>query len=821
MISGRPASSWTPGEGESEWLSPGRFAALLGLLIVASFPLVITGSEAFAYGDAGLFAYPVAFYHRECFWRGEIPLWNPFNSCGIPFLAQWNTLTLYPLSLFYLLLPLPWSFGVFCLGHLFLAGLGMYFLAHRWARNRLAAAVAGAVFAFNGFTWYGLMWPHILAALAWMPWVVLSMESAWRQGRSLIVVAAVAGGLQLLSGGAEAILQTWLLLGVLWLRQLLAGDIPAWKMGVRALAAGSLAAGLAAAQLLPFLDLLAHSQRGAGYASGGMAGIAAMPITGWMNYLVPLFHCLRNDHGVFVQAGQSWIGSYYLGAGTVALAALAAWRARHQRVWLLAALVLFSLLMALGHRGFLYDALKRPIPLFGFIRFPVKFLILATFALPLLAALGLSWLLALPAPSRPRGWRNLGALALGLIGLMGAILWFAWKNPLPGSSLAVTIGNACVRALFLAMLLACLALLRPETDRKLQRVLQIGLLVALWFDVFTHSSNLSPTVAASALKPGTIRQFFKWDGQLGAGLSRAMQSKASLWRLLSTGTPNLQDDITGRRLSLFMNLNLLDGVPKFDGFYSLDLRDFLEVFKYVYFTTNEAPKLKDFLGISHASNPTNAVDWVARDSFLPLVTAGQRPVFADGPDTLRAMLASNFDPLGRVYLPLEAQGQIHSLGPAEVRLGPTQFSARRLRVEVEAGAPAMVVVAQAFYHWWHPYVDGKAVPLWRANYAFQALEVPAGKHEVNLVYEDRAFAWGILISLLSLVACGAAWFGWRRRPTPANTEPSRSGPGAGGWPNSTANQIPSRHEEDRNYFDNVKFPRWRRLAGLGAPEERQ
>jgi hypothetical protein len=53
------------------------------------------------------------------------------NDCGLPFLAQWNTMTLYPLSLFYLLLPLSWSLGVFCLGHLFLGGMGMYFLSHR------------------------------------------------------------------------------------------------------------------------------------------------------------------------------------------------------------------------------------------------------------------------------------------------------------------------------------------------------------------------------------------------------------------------------------------------------------------------------------------------------------------------------------------------------------------------------------------------------------------------------------------------------------------------------------------------------------------
>src|SRR5207253_8580621 len=64
----------------------------------------------------------LAFHHRESFWRGEVPLWNPLNDCGVPFLAQWNTIVLYPGSLFYLLLPLSWSLGVFCLAHLLVAG---------------------------------------------------------------------------------------------------------------------------------------------------------------------------------------------------------------------------------------------------------------------------------------------------------------------------------------------------------------------------------------------------------------------------------------------------------------------------------------------------------------------------------------------------------------------------------------------------------------------------------------------------------------------------------------------------------------------------
>jgi hypothetical protein len=41
--------------------------------------------------------------------------------------------------------------------------------------------------------------------------------------------------------------------------------------------------------------------------------------------------------------------------------------------------------------------------------------------------------------------------------------------------------------------------------------------------------------------------------------------------------------------------------------------------------------------------------------------------------------------------------------------------------------------------------------IWRANYAFQALEVPAGSHQVKLVYEDKRLLAGALLSGLGLL----------------------------------------------------------------------
>ena len=164
-----------------DFLSTGAgFALLLATFIVAWFPEVAFGTRSFVFRDFGMYGYPVAHYFRESFWRGEVPLWNPYSNCGVPFLSQWSTLVCYPGSLFYLLLPLPWSLNAFCLVHLFLGGMGMYFFARRLTNNNTAGAIAGLAYSFNGLTLSCLIWPHYMVCLGWLPWVFLSVDRALR-----------------------------------------------------------------------------------------------------------------------------------------------------------------------------------------------------------------------------------------------------------------------------------------------------------------------------------------------------------------------------------------------------------------------------------------------------------------------------------------------------------------------------------------------------------------------------------------------------------------------------------------------------------------
>jgi uncharacterized membrane protein YfhO len=146
----------------------------------------------------------------------------------------------------------------------------------------------------------------------------------------------------------------------------------------------------------------------------------------------------------------------------------------------------------------------------------------------------------------------------------------------------------------------------------------------------------------------------------------------------------------------------------------------------------------------------------------------------DSKETILQMLSNtNFDPRTEVYLPLETSGSVIATNPATVKITTEKFFAQKIEATVEADAPAMLVAAQAYYHPWRAYVDGKRVPLLRANFAFQALEIPAGRHKVTLIYKDGAFEAGAIISGLALAICLALLL--QRRMKHADASPALGG----------------------------------------------
>jgi hypothetical protein len=727
-------------QSHGSWITPRRFAALLAILVCVSWPGILLGLQTFIYRDFGFYFMPIARYLRECFWHGQLPLWNPLNYCGEPFLAQWNTQVLYPPALFYLLLPLPWSLNVFCLLHLFLAGLGMFFLGRDWTRNDFAAALAGVVFAFSGLTMGSLLWPSIISGLAWMPWVVRYAIRGWRDGGRILVIAAVFGALQMLSGGVEVVLLTWVLIGVLGAAEFISGNTPRATMLARFVIILLLVSGLCAAQLLPFYDLLRHSQRQGNYFTAD----SPIPSTGWANFIIPLSGC-DPQNGIYFQSGQYWIMSYYTGIITVTLAVLATWRRPRVQIWLPGVLSVICVVLAMGDATPLYPWLRTHVGIVGVVRFPVKFLILPVFVLPLMAAFALSEKPGAAGQNTTRPGKTWLILWLATLALVAAC--FFWLPSAHGDR-AATFSNELVRVILFTAIVAGLFVIDRTARPKLRNLLQVLVLLLAWLDL-VHQVPQPPTIRPSVFQPNMTRtlpapQF---------GKSRAAISASLFDELTLASLPDAVQNFLSRRFSMYCNCNLFDDIPKCDGFFPMTLKE-QDMFNR---DLNE-PTL-DFLGVSeilvvHAG----VLAWSPRTTYMAFLTGGQKPIFAGETATLASIADPHFNPRTEVYLPLEAQDALSGVTAGSVQISMEKLSAREIEANVDASTNTMLVAAQSYFHDWRAYVDGNSTTLWRANYGFQALGIPVGTHQVRLVYVDWSFRAGAFISLVTLAGMLAFYF---------------------------------------------------------------
>ena len=105
-----------------------------------------------------------------------------------------------------------------------------------------------------------------------------------------------------------------------------------------------------------------------------------------------------------------------------------------------------------------------------------------------------------------------------------------------------------------------------------------------------------------------------------------------------------------------------------------------------------------------------------------------------------------FDPrrLGLVEKPL-------SLDPAQTdpnaNAQVTRLADNTMEVRTDSAASAFLITSDVYYPGWRATVDDRPVELYRANYAFRGVAVPAGQHLVKFIYEPRRFYLGVAVSL--------------------------------------------------------------------------
>jgi hypothetical protein len=149
---------------------------------------------------------------------------------------------------------------------------------------------------------------------------------------------------------------------------------------------------------------------------------------------------------------------------------------------------------------------------------------------------------------------------------------------------------------------------------------------------------------------------------------------------------------------------------------------------------------------------------------LPRVFAVDRvQTVADLDEALAVMQAPDFDP-ARVAVLEETDAVLAPRGAplASPQLQISERRPERLRLHYRADDDALLIVSEGWHPGWRAVLDPDAenardLPVLPADIFLRGVPLPAGEHDLLMVFQPRSLRWGILISLLALAGLAILW----------------------------------------------------------------
>jgi hypothetical protein len=706
---------------------------------------------------------------------GEIPLWCPYSYAGMPLIHDIQVAPLYPLHWPLYFLPadsaaaaLSWLIAI----HLIVAGCCMYRYAVCWGLTPLGALVAGLGYMFAAKWLLHLLGAghYITVGLAWLPLVLLYLERAIRRRRLFYATAAgVAFALLTLGthpqwtfyaglfvalwtlapGVEERALRRWLGYG-LW--------------------AGLVAIALSAVQLLPTIEASRETSR--------TVGVTVNP--SWIESQVIVLSLvgpsLVRDPPPMMWEDRGGFTLIWLVLAVMA-PVLGNRRARYPAVILLL-LVLFS--VGAGE-------LLQGLPGFRLFRNPSRMFLLTTLPVSLLAGISVDSL-AGAAQLSPEARRRCRLILLG-----GAFMTLLLVGSL---ALRMRVDGIAVEfhpywvSLLITVPLAFWML--ENSPSFLQGRVGLAWLLILLADVLAMGWPLVEVrPLAQVFPPSRSVQYLAEHATEGG---RVLDRSDADW---SPNTP----------LAAGAPLALVHGIEPVRGFNPLDILRYKEYLQFVgdedeplrpmehLLTVPVVPdfplknkSLLDLLGVRYLLQPSaspmalpgwekvledpdpKAYDFVRGGvRQLPSFTLYENrtvlprafvvPEAVPLPDRPLATLA-RADFRRQVFLEEPAPTVEASKGqcrPAQVR----ESQPNQVAVTVPDGPAGYLVLTDLWFPGWTARVDGQPAHLYRADYAFRAVWLPGGAHDVVFRFAPVSYLWGKWISLGTIIllalGCLADW----------------------------------------------------------------
>jgi hypothetical protein len=779
-----------------------RLALLaLALLVVALFRESVLQGGVFYKRDIHLIWHPQVEGFVRAVFSGALPLWDPSPAFGQPLLADPAMQILYPPTWLNLLVR-PWTYyTLFAFGHVLLSGIAFHALARRWGLGAGAALAGACAWVLSGpFLSLVDLWHHFASA-AWIPAVFLAAERAVESRRARdALVLGFAIGLQVLAGSADVCAMTLAALAV-WVA-LVHVDARRWREALPLAVGGALAlavgAALSSGLWLGALDLASRSSRRGledavrTYWSVHPAALLETLVAGIPGRL-PLSPAWRT---ALFESREPFLASLYLGlsAAGLVVAAFAVPGGRRRRA--LTVIGLGAVAFALGRHAPFYGLVTTLLPPLRVLRYPVKVMVFAAFAWAGLVAFGAdAWRRATP----DRRWWLVVVLPLAALVPLAAAATLSLQAGLPPWRALLDVGTETPAALLplalglrreaiLATFVLTLAVWRGRKGGSAPTLAALAAVAAVADLALAHPRPNPvapvalylhrPEVLAALGDPLSARVYsydYSETGRAERWLGRSAPHE--LERIPTEWRPDPANAL-GLQMSLAPQTPGRWGVRQgfdidFRGLQAEPLAGLTRLVRLVEDRPEDVRRVLQVGAVTHvialhrvaggllrpvAEVPSLFGDPVRVEAVpepLPRAYAVGGVRVANGIPGLMVLIDPAFDPRREIVLPEgpELAAPEGFRGQARV----VRETADRVQLEAELSADGYVVLVDGHDPGWRVRVDGRPAPLLRANVAFRAVAVPAGRHVVDMVYRPTAALVGLVVSGITLAALVVAF----------------------------------------------------------------
>ena len=764
--------------------------AVIALAVGLYHHEALLGKGCYFHGDYAPQDIPYRYYFSEALRHGDLPLWTPEMDCGWPLYAEGQSGVFYPLNWLLCLRPLTYFFTLSLVLHVFLAGAGTFFLSRTLGVGPRGALLAGLCISFSPIYNLEEGCANFVCSSAWIPIVAAFFKLAFsRRSHRYLLLSATAFAVQLLAGHPYP---TWyglltvlfLALGECWVSRGLLHRIA--SVLSRLALWGFIALGLGAIQLFPLARLVAHTERKEGIAEQ-LVGTGLKAVA-YRSILSPNYFGTdrRNIEYVDVQEHQM----LFLGITAVCLAPFGLWARPRRLTVLLLLMAVFGVLASLEGSSTFIPKLLALGPPANMFRNRASYIMLTILAVALLSGQGLHSLLDLRTPaaaedqdrSRPsvRGvWALFVVVVLGSVALL--FYQFAVREgylPPPESQppteemaryklnllLAGRRKDLMAAAVFIGLAWVTIAVyLASQVHRgKLGVLLLTQQLINVMCCGLPRPALIEPTfferrpqaLEAAGTTSEPVRTYSRWNRNPGDNSGNFSAPD------LDHESFHLNADLVGYDLGLMHGVDFVNSFPgplritrytrlesTIDHTGDTRLLGLLNV-RYLFTTRDFSVRLPGLRLIQDQE-----VRVYENEHFLPRAFLVSRIIPATDEWNARSMVTGvSFLP-GREAVVEDYDGG--PLPPADPASAPGQaeiISHQRHRVEirVESADDALLVLSDTYYPGWTATIDGEPARIYRTDYLFRGVRVPAGHHHVVFQYVDWPFRIGSATTLTTL-----------------------------------------------------------------------